>query len=343
LLIHLWYESWHTTEQPRQRWLLLSGAVLMGLLPFAHVHTFFVAAGVLAWLTFIQTVRQRRVLTPWIESFFLAVLVAGPQVEWQLTGNFTDDFSRWYFGWMKNPDESLIVFWLRNMGLGIVFMFANFLLFKPRRWLQSFHLHFYFPLIALFIITNLYLFQPHNYDNMKFMVYSYLAVAMFTAHILARWLKHSTPLAVLAIACFTSLTLVGMLSIARETYASWQFSASEEIELAQRVKEVVPAEARILTSDQHNHFVPTLTGRRVVMGFRAWLWTYGLDYHQVEQDVAAIFAGAPSAPNLLQKYGVSYVIIGPSERTIFSANQVYFDTHYPIIITTKHYRIYQVN
>ncbi|HET9253177.1 MAG TPA: hypothetical protein VFP58_13775, partial [Candidatus Eisenbacteria bacterium] len=309
---------WQAWSRPEARTRLLLGtAILLGLLPFAHVHTYLVLIGVWGWLALVAVIRERRLTTAWVGFLLLGLLLSAPQLSWQLGASYGSGFSKWYFGWMRAPDESILTFWLRNMGPGFVFVFANLVFVWRLRRQDPFLLHFYLPLVALFVLTNVYLFQPHAYDNMKFMLYSYLALCLVLGAWLARWLWGPTPLPALAALLVVAMTLCGAISILRESYTVWPFHVAEDVDVAKRFQQVVPPESRVLTSDQHNHFVPTLAGRRIVMGYRGWLWTHGVDYSTLERDVGSMYEGDSLSVPLFQRYGVEYVVIGPSERSSF--------------------------
>ena len=334
---------WQAWRRPEARIrLLLGAAMLLGLLPCAHVHTYLVLVGVWGWLALVAVFRERRLTTPWVGFLLLGLLLSAPQLSWQLGASYGSGFSRWYFGWMRAPDENVLTFWLRNMGVGFVFVFVNLVFVWRSRREDSFFLHFTIPLVALFVLTNVYIFQPHAYDNMKFMLYTYLALCLVLGAWLERWLRGPTPLPALAALLFVSMTLCGAISILRESYTIWPFHVAEDLEVATRMKEIVPAESRVLTSDQHNHFVPTLAGRRIVMGYRGWLWTHGVDYSGIERDVTTMYAGDSLAAPLFHKYDVEYVVIGPSERSSFHANQAAFDSRYPVVLESPSYRVYDV-
>ena len=336
----LLWQAWRRPEA--RRTLLLGAALLLGILPFAHVHTYLVLTGVWGWLALVMMIRERRLTTAWLLFLVLGLVLSAPQLAWQLGASYGSGFSKWYFGWMRAPDENILTFWLRNMGLGIVFVFANVVFVWSWRRKDSFLLHFYLPLLALFVLTNVYIFQPHAYDNMKFMLYTYLALSLVLGAWLARWMHRPTPVPAVAALVFVSMTLCGGLSILRESYTIWPFYVAEDLEAAKRLKEIVPPESRVLTSDQHNHFVPNLAGRRIVMGYRGWLWTHGVNYATIESDVTSMYAGDSLAAPLFRRYGVEYVVIGPSERSSFHANQAAFDSRYPVVLESPSYRVYDV-
>ena len=299
-------------------------------------------AGILLWFVVWQTWQQKTLATPWFYSFLITTALAAPQVAWQMIGNFSESFSYWKLGWLTPVGESIFLFWIRNLGLGGVLIFTNLWFINRLRQRKDFHALYYIPLVILFVITNVYIFQPHEYDNIKFIVFSYLGFSLYCGAFLATWLRRTWAYRITAALLFISLTLVGILSLLRESYTQWEFNTAEDISTAAIVRTIIPPDARVLTSDQHNHFITTLVGRPIVMGYRGWLWTYGINYRSVEKDVASMFSGAANAPELFQKYDISFVVIGPSERLAFEVHEEYFAQHSSPIFQTPTYTIYDV-
>lgn len=340
LITTLLWHAWH--EEAKKNKLLVGVALLGGLLPFAHAHTFFVVLGLLGYLTVVQFMANKSRATPYLVCLLCMATLAIPQITWQISSNFTDSFSRFQFGWMKPAEENIISFWLRNWGLALPFAFLNIWTVWRLRRQNNFYLHWYIPLLLLWFITNLYIFQPFVYDNMKFMVYAYLAVMVVTSVTLATWFTKNGWGKTLAIACLILLITPGILALVRESYTLWGFADAEERQIAQQFAAIVPSEARVLTSDQHNHFVPALTGRRIMMGYRGWLWTYGLNYQSVEQVTSAIYTGSQEAQALIRQYGIEYVVIGPSEKDQYDVNEEFFATLFPLVLETERHQVYDV-
>ncbi len=55
-----------------------------------------------------------------------------------------------------------------------------------------------------------------------------------------------------------------------------------------------------------------------------------------------MFSGVEEAKNLLQKYNVSYAVIGPSEKKDFSANDSFFEENYRKVLKKGEYSIYAI-
>jgi uncharacterized membrane protein len=112
--------------------------------------------------------------------------------------------------------------------------------------------------------------------------------------------------------------------------------------LARAVRDTTRRNAVFVTGLQNNHPISTLTGRRVVTGYGGWLWAQGIDASERERDVRAIYAMAAETRQLLRKYKVDYVVIGPEERRVLAANRAAFQRTYPLLLRTKNYEIFSV-
>ena len=194
-----------------------------------------------------------------------------------------------------------------------------------------------------FVICNLIAFRPWDWDNTKFLFFWFLAVCILVAALLTKaWREQRTPLVRTLIAgIVTTMILSGLLANYLQMSGkdrNMELSA-DDLRVAEQVRELTPAHATFAVSFQHNHPVPVMAGRRVVMSYTGWLYAFGIDYAQRERDVRAIFALAPNMPALLDKYDVDYVVIGPVERQEFSPDVAAFRSRYQRIINTGNYEI----
>jgi hypothetical protein len=95
-------------------------------------------------------------------------------------------------------------------------------------------------------------------------------------------------------------------------------------------------------ADEHNSPIPTLAGRRELIGYPGWLWTYGLaDYVQKEADDKKILDGDPAAMALVRQYGIDYVMIGPQEVPR-GGSRAYWDEHGTLVYDDGEYAVYRV-
>ena len=102
--------------------------------------------------------------------------------------------------------------------------------------------------------------------------------------------------------------------------------------------------ATFLVAPQHNEPVPTLGGRRVMVGYPGWLWTYGLaDWSQRSQDAERMLRGDPATPDLLRRYGVDYVVVGPQELGTAGVDPAaYFARVGQLVYNSGGYTVYRV-
>ena len=56
-----------------------------------------------------------------------------------------------------------------------------------------------------------------------------------------------------------------------------------------------------------------------------------------------MFQGGSNAKELLQKYKVSYVVIGAAEKKDFAANEIFYSQNYPLFIDENGTKIYKVS
>ena len=320
-------------ERRRPGALAVVGA-LIGALPLIHTHAFLIGAGVLGLATLVDRLARPRVArrlgwTP----LMIAAAVAAPQLAWQFSQTWGGDFGHVRLGW-RAPHGQFWTYWLRNWGLPLALApLAAVFAWRRRRSADAL-----FPLVlvlgaaAVFAVGNVYQFQPHDWDNMKLFVYAHMALAVVLGGALARALAGGRARRALTALALVGMTTTGALTIARELDVHDQLASADDLKLAARLRAVLPADALVLTSDQHNHVVPMLTGRRIVMGYRGWLWTHGLDVRQLERDVRAMFAGGPALRPLAARYGVTHVYIGPGEERDWGADRAWFRAAYRVVL-----------
>jgi hypothetical protein len=115
------------------------------------------------------------------------------------------------------------------------------------------------------------------------------------------------------------------------------------LEVADWVRGHTSPEAVFVVAPEHNSPIPTLAGRRELIGYPGWLWTYGLpDYVQKGDDDKRILDGDASASDLVSKYGVDYVMIGPQEIPL-GASRAYWDEHGTLVYDNGEYAVYRVS
>ncbi|MDQ3765017.1 MAG: hypothetical protein M3460_26960 [Actinomycetota bacterium] len=289
-----------------RRYLPVGGA-LIGLLPMAHPHTFIMCGFVLGALAVEAALRLRRL--PWghLAAAGLALVLAAPQLVWQQQANGGGTGGRFRLGWMQREGESIWAFWWTNFGLmGIFFVALPFLLLR-RGWRH--YLVWYLPCLAILAVTQVYAFQPFEYDNLKLIYYGYLMAGLFAAFLAVQAYRVSRWSLALLVPVGLAVAIPGLLSLTHEFQLRYQFASNSDVALAGWVRANTAPDAVFIGTDRPNQPVATLAGRSIVMGYRGWLFNFNLPYAQRETAVSAALQGRTDDP-IVRRFAPDYLLVG---------------------------------
>lgn len=309
-----------------------------GLMPVAHVHAWGTAVALPAFSA--RQLRWRGV----IAYFLLALGLGLPVVWWLLSGGVAR--VHWQIWWLADSaghNDGPLWFWLKNSGAFIPAMLLAFLwngtLPGSVRWRLA-------PIWLWFLIPNLIVFQPWDWDNTKFFAYWSLLGAIPVGALLSRLFGAGRHAAVIASALLVVLCLAGTLDLTRSLDASQNtffFTDRGGVRVAAWARTHTPARSIFLTAPENNEPIAALGGRRVVEGYPGWLWTYGLsDWYSRQADVASMLEGRSDAARLMRRYQVAYVLIGPQELGLEHANARFWTSGYPVVYAAQGYTVYKV-
>ena len=320
---------------------ILAG-LLAGILPLVQAHSLFVIFIISGFfsLTAVANFRKnKKEASGWFLFAAITVLIALPLFNLiSSNGNFLK-FIKVAPGWTS--EENILWFWLNNLGLFAPVLAVSVVwLFKKNR-------HFFFlylPALFIFLISNIFVFQPWEFDNSKLLVYWFFASTIVVAYFLHEEFFSETVFKRIFGAILVFLMVFsGGLDIFRTftPVTFYQIFSKKELEISTAVKKLTEKDSIFVTAPVHNHPIPALTGRATLVGFHGWLWSHGTDYTQRAGDVERIYQGGKEAEDLISKYKVNYVTLGPYERENFSINVSYFQK-YPQIPVSSDWVIYDV-
>lgn len=298
---------------------MLAAGTWAGLLPLVHTHGFLVVFGVAVCLALVF----RSFWRLWRVFLATALVVALPEVFWLFHGSAiaTRTFIGWQTGW-DHADYNPVWFWFVNTGFFIPLLLAAILW---RRYAVSRRAAwFYAPFAFCFLIPNFLKLSPWIWDNIKFLFYWYVASVPLVAFVLARMWEERSRRRWLAAGLLASLTLSGGLDILRvmtRTIELQEFT-TDGIQMAKLINLLAPPRSLVLHGPTWDSPV-YLTGRRSVLGYSGWSWSRGLEISQREAEIRVMYSGGPAAKDLLQKYHVEYVLLGPSEKSL-GANESFW-------------------
>jgi len=327
--------------------------IVAGLMPVYHVHAY----GTVVALALFWAVMNRR--REWFAYFAPALLIGVPIVVWMLPPQNTSICGGApsiggyciQLGWLSPTDWQRYLwlfpfdfawFWIWNTSLLAPLIIAGHLLV---RWFPTAFPRWFAPMWLWFVVPNVVILQPWNWDNTKFFVFWALLGSVVVGGVIAGMLQRGRAVAIAAVAFLMLVCLSGFLDLYRASdfaVSSAEFTDAGGLKVAQWVRQNTSPYAVFAVADDHNSPIPTLAGRRELVGYTAWLWTYGLgDYIQRGDDDKRVLDGDPTAPALVKKYGVDYVMIGPQEIAI-GGSRAYWDAHGKVVYDDGEYVIYRL-
>ncbi len=341
-LLITWYRQF-LQYQPQSRCRLILSGIIFGFMPIIHPHTTMVLALTVSWWSIFALYKKQSSALKNILYVGVPAVILGLFFTLKFVIAATSSgFFRWYPGWLSGPHQiPWILFWIDNWGLFLPLAAIGTFLTKDKLLRQVLY-----PFWMWFILANLFLFQPYDWDNAKILTWVYLIFSIPVTNMIAllwrgRWFNKS-----LAVISLVVLTLAGSIDAAHmldtNTY-KLKLVNQEEVQLAEQLKAKTPPSSIILTSTTHRNWVPILTGRQILCGYLGWMWTYGIDADTRVRDMKSMYAGNDQAIKLLSDYKINYVVIGPEERYEFDVNDSFFAEKFPILIQTPTTTIYQIN
>jgi hypothetical protein len=323
--------------------------VVGGLLPLAHLPTLLAMAMTVPFLVILLPSRPWRDpihRIPWVGWFAFGIVwvgVAIPQLLTQLGGGAGALAAfRIQVGWVADPDPWWW-FWLKNLGLFIplaVIGLATARVVPPRsnRVLLA--------LMPIFVIANLAVFQPWDWDDHKILIYWFLGVAIVVGALLFQvWRRYRSVavrfLVVLAVASMVAAPVLENLD-QLEGHMDYRMLSAEQIRIAELVRTHTGEHDLIVTGMQSHDPVMMLSGRQILMGYWGQLWVSGIPYQQRQAEVGEIYKLSPAGEALIRSYHVDYVVIGPDERATLGANEAAYASRFPVLVQTPNYRVYDV-
>jgi hypothetical protein len=312
-----------------------------GILPIVHLHTFAVVFGTAFFLGLLfqgwRDGRWRR----WAVYVVTTLAVALPMVWWTSRGSQANlaSFFGFELGWDRGTHD-ILTFWLVNTGIFIPLLIVAYAWRGTRPLLSNKLVRYSIPFIVWFIVPNLLRVAPWLWDNIKVLTYWWLGAVPLVALLLARIWREGLGGRALAVGLAVVVMASGALDVARATVGpSYQIFDRDGVALADEVREMTRPEDVILTAPTYN--TPMfLTGRRVFMGYAGFLWANGLPYGEREQQLRAIYAGDPTADDLIRDGRIAYILVGPQERQDVQPNDAFL-SKYPVVAEVGQYRLYR--
>ncbi len=306
---------------------------------------------------FFAVSKEKRIdiIKTWGIFLIIVIIFAAPQLIYWTFGQVAGgDMLKGHFNWSNTGStaEPYIMFYLKNIGLTAI-LFIPAWIFSKRKDIAH-----VFPALIIWFICEFIVFQPNVYDNNKLLLAAYMLICCFTAGAVCDWLrllfnKHNTAVHRIMKYTLTAVLIVlftvsGFLTMIREYYSGtkkvcYELYNSELLDVCRYIEKNTPENAVILTANNHNNAVASLTGRNIVCGSGTFLYYHGLDYSEREAALIQMYENVDASENLYKRYNVSYILVGPDERISFpNLDEQTIYSKYTCEYSTNQVRLYRV-
>lgn len=322
-----------TLERPwkvsKARWILLAGFIA-GVLPIIHMHSFMAVVLLsipVAWYFSIEK---------WRETLLFATAAGLASMPLYLSfvagGIERSDFFQVNPGWTAPSFVGWFVQW--GWQWGVMIPLAATSLFFLKRKLQPLRWWVLLSFWIVFFLGNIVQFQPVAWDNTKLFLWVYLGFSLAAAAGLSALWQRGALLKATAIVLVILATCTGAVELWRSAHVSrytYLATSNESYELARQVAATTQPDEVFATAPIHNHWVTMWAGRPIVMGYSTWVWNFGYLHEQREHDLARIFTDPDQRQNIIEKYNVRYLVVGPDEEAAYRVRAEDF-TQYPVFL-----------
>jgi hypothetical protein len=204
-------------------------------------------------------------------------------------------------------------------------------------------LYFFLPFTLCFIAPNMFQMSPWIWDNIKVLFYWWVGSAPIIALLLAHlWRYREKAVKTVAVVFLFMLTAAGAADVwgivnGKTELGLW---GRDNIAFAEVIKQKTPPRALLMHAPTFDTPV-FLSGRQSLMGYPGHVWSHGIDPEQREAEIRSIYTGDPRGAELVTKYGVQYIVVGPQEENLPGFNAALF-SRYALIGQAGAYKLYQV-
>ena len=332
----------HKKKKPtQQKKILFIAGILAGILPIAHMHSFIAIVIITGIICVYHKKKLQTLLFFIVPATILSTLLYSTFIH---EGIQIDSFMSILIGWTAPSGVlSWFIMWLNLWGTFVPSVIFALFYLKKNKNLQK-YFPFYLGLIALFSIANLISFQPTKWDNTKLFAWVYLGFSILVAQLIMQLWNKSIKVKIILVILMITLSLTGAVEIMRILHFSqntYLLSSNTEVQFAKKIRENTKTDAIFLTSTHHNHPIPLWASRPIFLGYLGWVRNFGFDDTLRKQQIHTIFSGEREADQIIIENNISYIYVGPKEKSAFSINQEYLH-NFPIAFQNTDTTVYDV-
>ncbi len=290
--------------------------LLVGLLPMFSFFGF-VLAFLFLVTYFILFDRKKH----WVLPILVVLALALPQLFFFLQQRSElINFVYVRLGWMSPTQDFvfIVLFWLGNLGLYLVLAALGFYWIKSKTARA-----FFVSSIPPFVLGNLFIVAPYDWDNFKLFVFFFFFLALFSAFALKKLFEKNILLKIVVVILFVLMTFTGFLTLQTIiSHSTDVIYSAEDVAACGYIEKNTPKNAVFLTDGQHTCLFAT-AGRKVFVGYTEWLKNHGYDYSKQLQENNKMLAGDCS---LIKNKNISYFYNGGYLGRNAIINETFFET-----------------
>ena len=340
----------------KKQYFIVAG-IMGGLMTMVHTHSYF-ALGMIAvcWIIYscIKARFSKDIIVSWLKFGVPALALSVPQLMFWTFNAVGESFLRFTFNWANSDGtDTWLWFWIKNVGLVFILMpFAFFHADSKKKCMYS-------GAALIFVVSELVVFQPNTYDNIKLFFIWYLFTVILVAELLAdcyHKLKGIKGREILALVLIFVCTISGTLSIGREVVSgmydeedsekryAYQLYSAHQVKSAKFILENTEPDSIFLCHNNHNNSISSLTGRNIYCGAGTFLFYHGVGYQERQALMRQMLTDAEAFEANRAEAGIDYVFIADYERGNYGDKLIdeYLDENYPIIYDSDGVKIYDV-
>jgi hypothetical protein len=324
--------------------------VWAGAMPMIHTHSFLglglISVGAMAW-SIIKAPRENRlhVALNFLLYGSIAALLAAPQLlKWTFPQTAGGGSLGIRLNWVNNNGDNTFIdgyfwFWIKNVGVVYLLMIpAALTMHSTGKGLAL-------GALCIYVIAEIFQFQPNPYDNNKLFYVAYIAITPMVGMYLSRLYDRLKGLRIrvgLIAAVMLLATLSGAMSIGREIVSDYQLFSADETAAGEYADLSTEKDAVFLTGTHHNNPISALSGRQIVCGPGSYLYYHGIDYFDEQRDVGIMLESPAESAHLFRQYGVDYIYVSAYEKGNYSVDEAWFAANCDIVFESGTVRIYKL-
>lgn len=255
---------------------LIINGVILGTLPFWHTHTFifFLIVG-LIFAVWLMRENFKKTLVDFFLMSVVILVMTIPFLFLFFSSHQLTNFLHTSLGW-QNGNENILLFWFKNSFLTIPLAMLGFWFVKRDQKI------FFVPAFVVFIIANLVIFQPWDWDNIKLLSWSFIFFAILVGFLLAKYAQKGVVARTIVGVIILASCASGFLSLALQLKNRYIIYDKSDIDLADWARQSTKVDEIFLIEPLPNHPIPGLSGRLVYLGYPGHLWVHGINYAKRE-------------------------------------------------------------